>query len=362
MKGKWYSQILEKLGRKTIIAILVILIFVLLITTAIITAKAMQDNKTKEKNITYTESSRLNYRVSLKENEFFEEEYMEADRQYIASLIEHVESNIKYQLRSSEQNMKHTYKYKIVAETNVEDKNNHNSIYKISEDIVQEKVQEYNSSKRLEINETIKIDYNKYNEIIKRFINVYKLDEITPTLTINMYVYVDGVTKGEGYTSPVASLIIPLTTRTVAIDIESNAVNATEISVYKEIVNKENLYMAILFFVLTIMIIIELVIFINSTKDEKALYKSAVKKILLNYDSYIQKINNVFNIEGYQEIEMQSFEDLLQIRDTLSEPVLMVEKENETDFFIPSKGNVVYIYKLKEEDVIKNKKAKKDKH
>ena len=55
---------------------------------------------------------------------------------------------------------------------------------------------------------------------------------------------------------------------------------------------------------------------------------------------------------------MKSFEDLLQIRDTISEPILMIERKEETDFLIPSKGNVIYIYKLKIKDLKKNKKEK----
>lgn len=346
MKGFKSSRIFEILGRKRIINIFIILIILLSITTVLFVVNAIKDNSNKEEVVTYTESSLVDYKVFLKENDFFEQNYLEQDKQYIASLIDYVIANFKYELNSSKNNENYNYTYKIVAETNVEDEGNKNSIYKITEELVKEKELVLKNCSKLAINEYIEIDYNKYNNIIKRFIGVYGLDDINSTLTINMYVSVDGITKNENI--PVASLVIPLTTKTVAIDIESNQVNATETTnVYKKIANKNHLYIAILTFTLTAMIGIELYIFVNDTKDEKTIYKMKIKKILLNYDSYIQKIDNDFNYDGYQQLEMKTFEDLLQVRDTISEPILMIERKEETDFLIPSKGNVIYIYKLK---------------
>lgn len=359
MKGLKGTKIFEMLGRKRIIRLLVILIIILSITSASFVAMAIKkDNIDKqEESIAYTESSIVNYKVYLKENDFFDQEYLEQNRQYIASIISHINANLKYELNSSKYNDNFNYKYSIVAETNVEDISNKNIIYKFSEFLLEEKALQFYNTSKIEINEEVNIDYNKYNEIIKRFLDVYGLDGINPTLTINMYVSVNGLTKSAG--TPVASLTIPLTTKTVAIDIESNEVNATEITtVYKKIANKNQLYMAILTFALAAMVGIELYIFVNDTKDEVTVYKMKIKKILLNYDSYIQKIENVFDYEGHQVIEMKTFEDLLQVRDTISEPILMIEKAKETDFIIPSKGNVVYIFKLKVKSLNKDKKEK----
>jgi len=360
MKGAKNRKIFELLGRKQIIIGFIILIIVLVITTISLIVEAIKENKTE--NIVYTEGSFVGYNVFLKENDFFEKNYLEQDRQYIASLIDYIDATFRYEFNSSDTNKNYKYKYKIVAETNVADKTNHNSIYRLNEDIVREKVLEFNSSKKLEIKERIKIDYNKYNEVVKNFIGVYGLNDITPTVTIKMYVGVEGVTKGTNYTrTPVATLTIPLTTRTIAIDIESNSVNATEISVYKDIANKENLYISILTSILIIMIIIELCIYTKDTKDDTAVYKMRIKKLMQNYGSYIQKMNNEFDYEGYQQLEMKTFEDLLQIRDTISEPILMVEKkkEEETDFLVPTKSNVIYVYKLRKKDIKKEREEKK---
>ena len=347
MKGTKGRGITGTLGRKSIIIGLILLIVILIISTIVLLKEAMKEENVEQ--IIYTEKSNLDYRVYLKENDFYAQEYLGKDKQYIASLIDYVWAKFKYELNSTETDKEYEYTYNIIAEVNVEDVSNGNSIYKFKEDLVQEKTETFNSNKKLEISETIKIDYNKYNSIIKKFVEIYKLDDIDSILTIKMFVDVEGVTTN---VTPVATLHIPLTTRTIAIDLQTNTVNATDTSVYKEIANRNHLYIAILFSILIVMLIIELFIFTRNTKDIISIYNNKIKKILASYDSYIQKTDNEFNFKGYQQIEMQTFEDLLQIRDTISQPILMKEKEKdkEVDFFIPSKANVVYIYKLKIED------------
>lgn len=281
----------------------------------------------------------------LKENKFYEKEYLEKNNQYIASLIKYVDTLFKYELKASVPNTNYKYNYKIVAETNVINQANRSPIYSFKEELVPLKTQQFNSSSKMVIYEPIQIDYNKYNNIIKQFIKEYDLEDINSTLTIRMYVNVEGVSKSS---APVSSLVIPLTTKTVAIDLEANSVNATDLNVYKEIANKDKLYIAILTFILTIMVIIELFIFMNNSKDETSRYEAKIKKILLNYDSYIQKVNNDVDFEDYQKLELKSFEDLLQIRDTISQPIIMLENKTkkETDFLIQSRGNVLYTYKI----------------
>ena len=51
-------------------------------------------------------------------------------------------------------------------------------------------------------------------------------------------------------------------------------------------------------------------------------YKLELKKILSNYGSYIQKINNGFNLDKYEVIEIDKFNDILEIRETIQEPIL----------------------------------------
>jgi hypothetical protein len=156
--------------------------------------------------------------------------------------------------------------------------------------------------------------------------------------------------KSTEHDTPVMSLSIPLTTKTMAIDIESNSVNGNDINVCQTINSKKYGFIAIILLIIDIILIVKLRIFIKDTKNEKAVYNMRLRKIMSNYGSYIQKLNNEYNFdfERYQILEIKSFEDLLQVRETINKPILMTEKTlaMETYFFIPS-DNDVYIYELK---------------
>lgn len=365
MGGYKESKIFDILKRKSIIIKYIVFIALIFIITTMFINQTIKKDETLD--IVYTENSNIDYKVYLKENDFFEEKYWGQDNQYIASLIDYIQVNFKYDLAASKPDVDYKYTYKIAAETNVVDKATQKSLYKYSEDLVKEKVYEANTRSKLKINEPIKVDYNKYNNIINRFVDVYDLDGNNATVTINMYVnVVDNATNTDIESNvPVMSLTVPLTTKTMAIDIESNSVNGNEINVCTTINQKKFAFGAIVLLVLDIILVIKLFIFIKDTKDEKAVYNMRLRKIMSNYGSYVQKLNNEYNFDEYQILEMKSFEDLLQVREIINKPIFMIEKTlaKEAYFFIPCEKDV-YVYELKTGNLRKNRgkryKSKED--
>jgi len=357
MGGYKEHKIFDMLKRKSIIIRYIVIIALIFIVTAMFIIQLTKESKI-QKDIVYTENSNLDYKVYLKENDFFDKRYLEEENQYIASLIDFIEANFRYELQASERDIDYKYTYKIVAEVNVEDKTNHKSLYKFDDDLIEQKEYEHNTNSKLIINEPIKVDYNKYNDIIKRFVDLYDLDNSNASVTVNMYVNVLDDTKQENAknNTPAISLTVPLTTETMAIDIESNAILENDINVCKNINQGKYLFGAVLFAILDIILVAKLVIFINDTKNEKAVYNMRLRKIMSNYGSYIQKLNNEFDFDGHQILEIKSFEDLLQIKETLNKPILMTEKTlaMETYFFIPSDDNC-YIYELKAGNLRRNR-------
>lgn len=349
MGGYKEYKIFNMLERKSIIIRYIAFIVLIFIAMTTFIAKETEENKIL-KDIVYTENSKLDYKVYLKENDFFDKRYLEEENQYIASLIDFIEADFRYELEASEPNIDYKYTYKIVAEVNVEDKTNHKSLYKFKDELIETKEYNHNTKSKLKINEPIKVDYNKYNDIIKRFVDLYDLDNSNASVTVNMYVNMieDNQKDNANKNTPAISLMIPLTTETMAIDIESNAVLDNSINVCKNTNQRKYLFGVILFAIIEIILIVKLVIFINDTKNETAVYNMRLRKIMSNYGSYIQKLNNEYDFYGYQILEIKSFEDLLQIKETLNKPILMTERisAKETYFFIPSEGNV-YVYELK---------------
>ena len=98
-----------------------------------------------------------------------------------------------------------------------------------------------------------------------------------------------------------------------------------------------------------------MVIYTKKTRTAKSVYQKELKKILNNYSPYIQKVNGSFNLRGYQVLRINMFTDMLEIRDTLQQPILMIENEKKDGvfFIIPSNTKILYVYGIKVSDIEK---------
>ena len=182
-----------------------------------------------------------------------------------------------------------------------------------------------------------------------------------------MYVSAVGICEDlkDNTTDSVISLVIPLTTKTVAIDIEYDLLDeATEkfLSCKKtDYVYYSYLTTSIVFLLLNLFLTIILIKYVMITRTAESIYDRELKKILNNYKSYIQKINNIFDLDGYQVLQVDTFIEMLEIRDTIQEPILMVENKSEKGvyFLIPSKTKILYVYVLNVADIKKNMRFNK---
>lgn len=310
----------------------------------------------------YTENAKVDYKVNLKENEFYEEDYLDENSNIIASLIKNIEVNFKYNL-NLEASQEYTYNYKILAKTNVRKSSNTNSIYETTDELVIKDNQTSNS-KKLEISENLTIDYEKYNEKINKFINLYNLDNTTSTLELEMYVNVINKYDGNQINeeSKVMTLSIPLTTKTVDISIGSNVV-ADEGKALLKKSEYENityvLWIGVILGVLGVIIFIRFIKYILDTRSAETMYDQQLKIILFNYKSYIQKANNAINKEEYKVIQINTFNEILGLRDTMQAPILMYTDENEdrTEFMIMNEG-ILYVYVLGAKEIRNELRAK----
>ena len=349
----------QKRRRKHKIKLAIESIVVIIIAVAIIATYFLL---TKNEYNKYTEKAKVDYKVNLKENEFYENDYVEDKTSAVASLINNIEVEFKYSL-DLEQDQEYTYSYKIVAKTNVKENSKSNSIYETTEELLNKEVQE-GSSKNLEISEMLTIDYNEYNEKINKFISIYKLDNTTSTLDLEMYVYVTNKYDGTQINkeSKVMTLDIPLTTKTVDISINSNVIEDKG-----KILVKKSEYENITYVLVTgsILLVVGIVIFIKfikyllDTRSAETMYDQEMRRILFNYKSYIQKTNNEIDFNNYKVIQIDTFNEILGMRDTVQAPILMYTEGNEdrTKFMI-IKDDVLYVNVLGAKEIRNELRAK----
>ena len=332
-----------------------------LITIAVILILAYFKLSKNEYN-TYTENARVNYKVSLKENEFYRDQYVDGKSTIIASLIKDIDVNFDYKMNlANEQD--YTYEYKIVAKTNVKESSKSNSIYETTDELVNS-IQQESNSKDLEIADSVTINYDDYNEKINKFINLYRLDNVTSTLQLEMYVYVVNKYDGKQINeeSKIMTVDIPLTTKTINISIDSNVVQGEGkiLSKKSEYQNPEYfLWAGIALAIIGIVIFIMLIKYIIEKRSAETMYAQELKQILFNYKSYIQRSNTPIDTKGYKIISINTFEEILGLRDTMQAPILMYteEEEERTKFMILS-DKIMYIYVLGAKEIREELRAK----
>ena len=323
-----------------------VLVLILIISVVLFT---MYIKKDTVYYVHYNDKSDIDYQVALKENTYFDGNYLGKDQQYIASLIDFINADFKYDLNVDE-NLEYNYKYKIVANVNVIDNNSNRTVYSFSENLLDEISGQ--SDRALNIQENVKIDYNKYNDLISEFVNVYHLKNVTSTLTVDMYVGIAGsIEEFNKEEDSVISLDIPLTTDTAAIDINYDLSNNIDnlITLKPSYQNSTILLkIAATLIVIDLGLLVGLIIYIKDSETEEEKYNIQLKKILNNYGSYISKVEDEFDMKGYQILKVENFVDLLEIRDTMHIPIIMIEnKENlVTCFIIPTNNNILYFYSL----------------
>ena len=314
----------------------------------------------KTRYIQYNENSIVDYKVYLKDNDFYKEDYLGKNKGYIASLIESISTNFQYKLDFSE-DVNYKYSYRITAEVDVKDGKNDNNIYHLSEDLVT-KTLALNKGD-LFIDESLNVNYGEYNNLISRFKNVYDLKNTDANLNIYLYVNVQDIDKSNVTSlmeKKVSSLTIPLTENTVSIDIGNNIISSKDNRL--ELTRKADytwvLIISLLYLIIAITYIVYTIMYILKSRTAQMIYEKEIKSIMNNYDSYIQRINGSYDIGTSQVLKIESFNDMLEIRDTLKQPILMLENEekNGTFFIIPATNSIIYTYALRVVDI----KAKMD--
>ena len=85
-----------KANRKKIIIILSVILVIVAISAAVCGAVYSALNKTVEAK--YSESGSVDYRVGLKPNEYYEEEWLPSGQAYVAELIDTIEADLSYKM------------------------------------------------------------------------------------------------------------------------------------------------------------------------------------------------------------------------------------------------------------------------
>ena len=237
--------------------------------------------------IDYTENGKVDYRVYLKENDFYEEEYLEADRSYVASLIDDVVADFKYELDMDAEGVSYEYTYRVDSELQILNKNSNTPIWNPKEVIKPETTVREDQSSHVSINEQVTVDYGYYNDLATRFIDTYEVKG-EAKLIVRLHIKVLSVCEefeSANENEYVVALNIPLAANTLNIEMNSSVpaaeskILACDRGLHKDMY-KDAAFIGLAF---SVFVLVLFVTFLYTTRNRDIKYTIRVRRLVSAY-------------------------------------------------------------------------------
>lgn len=301
--------------------------------------------------LSYMDSPSLKYKVYLKPNDFFDEDYLDENSPYLTNLIDYINVNYNYNIKFDKA-VSGNYIYYITASIKSYEKNStgnplwvKNYVVKESQTIPFKSIYEYT------LLEPVKVDYNLYNDYLKDF------ESTAAKIALDSYLYVNMVVKTNIECEEISDKIenniefkIPLSQLAVDATVTKKT-NIDSKTIIKKIISDDYIFVVCkafgIVFVLIGLYSLSYIIRINKLNKLKNKYFVELKKILKVYDSIIVNIAKMPNLEDLNVIKVKSFNELIDAHGEVRMPINFYENEdkNKSYFTLISESNA-WIYVL----------------
>ena len=323
--------------------------------------KSVNPTETKGKELyTYNYNSNIDYKVYLRQNEFYTAPYMGMNKQYIASLIDHIDVTMKYGMNSSE-DLDYNYTVEMLATAKgvySESDGAANEIWSKSYPLMQSETKNI-TGKKVDINKTVAIDYNNYNKIMNDFRTKFGL-AIDARVDVALKINVMGALKGTGEKtfeeSNVMTLQIPLLKPTIQIKPDYSNNGSKVVYAKNKDSNGVNLVSLLIGLGIIVFALIMFRIYgkklLNTTK--KSEYIISLNKIFKENSDVIAETENLPDLSKYDVVSIKHFNDLVDIEEELHSPIICTEiREDLETWFMVFYNSTAYRFILKYEDFCK---------
>lgn len=314
------------------------------------------DNK-KKIILDYRSSSDINYKVYLKKNNFFNEEYLTMNKTYIASLIDYLDVIFTYNLKYSEM-VSGQYQYYVKAVIYADkDASSKTNYWSKSYILTEPETVEFKNISDFNVTSRVVVDYQKYSDLLKEFRKEYGLS-INGFLKLELVVESDSKSELMEKVAKVSSsseLTIPLTEQAIELSINTennnNSGNIVEEVLLDNIKYKIYLGLGTIFGILVIVLLGIFVYDLVMLYRSKSKYTKELKKIMSTYDSIIVNVASMPNFNNYKVIHVLSFNELIDAHSEVRMPInYFEEKPGCKSVFALINGDIAWVYTLMEEN------------
>ena len=318
-------------------------------------------NNTNKESISYTQNGNVDYKVCLKENNFYSQNCLDKNMSYVSSLIKNVGLTFNYDLNTSEQlNVK--TEYEVTAKLVISNAENTSKYFEqkyILQDKTSEGISQINNEYK--ISKNIDIDYDYYNTIASTFKSQYGV-ETNSYIEVSFQVF-HANKENEDIRVPSPSpviLNIPLSQKSININMTASGVNKQETqNIESSIFTLNNiicLFIGIIALIICLISSLKIAKMLTLIKEKKNNYDKFIEKILREYDRLIVETSTLPKFNKYFLTKVNSFGELIDVRDNLRLPIMYYEvaKHQKCHLYIIDNKNL-YLLTVKAVDMEENK-------
>lgn len=309
---------------------------------------------TKEESIIgYNEVGNIDYKVFLKENNYYKEQYLGKDMQYVASIIKNVVPTFTYEMHSEEK-MEYTYNYKVSADLIISDPNDNNKVLYKRPSLLVKDTKEKVTGGSFRVDQDVSINYDEYNNYVNAFKKEYALS-VNSKLVLTFNIDVTGkspLLKEDFKKSSKLVIAIPMSEQTINIGIDTSDINNSgtlERNYMSQIKKPVALVLGIIVGLLSLALLYIVIYNFLTNRSKTDVYKATIKSILREYDRAIvsSKTADTIDESKYNVIEVPRIEELLDAHDSTGKPILYNEDtENNISTFIIVSDEILYKYRV----------------
>ena len=314
---------------------------------------------TKKEEIIYKETSKVNYKVYLKDNNFYETPYLEDGMAYVATLIDKIHINYDYLLTSST-NTNLDIDYKIIAKLIIGSQNNSKVFFEKEYDLTESIKDKMNDTNTYHINREAIIDYNYYNDLANKFRASYAVNTIS-NLEVQLIVEEKNSENNNHKMNnhSVTSLTIPLSEQEINISMQEKQINDVKTLLKEEkyhIKSKEFYTMSIIILVLILTHISFITRYFIRKHRKLTKYDKYINRLLNGYDRIIVNVQTPHNKNKYEIIRVNNFQELIDVRDNTKEHINyhIIEEHKKCEFYVTNDKDL-YLYEVNDTDFDRKK-------
>lgn len=331
----------------------IVFFMILIISSSICLNKAININDNKIAS--YSESGTVDYKVRLKDNDFYDHKVLDKGMSYVANLIDKVKVKYNYEF-NMDKDTDIDFDYEIVATLKIV--NSESKDVFVEKDYSLKKGSTYFENKEVKLKEDVDIYYDEYNEIVKEFKKEFGINTES-YLTVKMIVNKTGdfITKNNISSVNDMEVKIPLSVDSVSVNIDIENINHDEVITIEKFKNDHEKYYLISGLVLLIISLL-LVMFVTKIIDFSMIkpikYSDVLKKYLNDYDRFLERASAKIDLNKYDVTILKTFEELLDLQYIYDKNIKYYEinKKELCEFYIV-KDKELFLYELKNKNVKK---------